>query len=185
VGSSLLQRCENCRLGIAAELRTADVSSELVAGARSLPNGHLELRVANRDSVQARLGGLNWAALEPGRGLYPTPEALRRLADDADLALVRVDSPRWGQGQVWMWQTIVNAFTFNDNFATRARAGLLHPSGLVARLKYAIDAIVTVLATPLVLVVSIPLELFAALAGKGGVLVAVAARSRGGRVPRR
>jgi hypothetical protein len=177
VGPSLLQRCENCRLGVAADLRSDDVSHELIAGARTLTGGELELRVANRGSVQAALGGFNWAALEPGRGLYPTRDALSRLADRAGLELIRVETPRWGQGQVWLWQTIVNAFTFNENFATRARAGMLHPRGIRDRLKHAIDALVTILATPLVLVVSVPLELVAALAGRGGVLVAVATRS--------
>ena len=177
VGPSLLQRCENCRLGIAADLRTDDVSHELIAGARTLPGGELELRVANRGSVQAALGGFNWAALEPGRGLYPTRDALSRLANHASLELIGVETPRWGQGQIWMWQTIVNAFTFNQNFATRVRAGMVRPRGFRDRLKYAIDAVVTVLATPLVLVVSVPLELVAALADRGGVLVARATRS--------
>jgi hypothetical protein len=176
-GPSLLERCENCRLGLAAGLGRADVSNELLADARNLPGGELELRVANRDSVQARLGGLNWAALEPGRGLYPTPQALSLLAEKERLSLIRLDSPRWGRGQLWMWQTIVNAFTFNENFALRARAGLIRPSGFAARLKYAIDALVTVLATPLVIVVSVPLELVGALRGKGGVLVATVSRS--------
>jgi crotonobetainyl-CoA:carnitine CoA-transferase CaiB-like acyl-CoA transferase len=76
-----------------------------------------------------------------------------------------------------MWQTILNAFTFNENFAVRARAGLLQPSGFAERLKYAVDLLVTVLATPLVVVVSIPLELVSAMRGKGGVLVAMATQS--------
>jgi hypothetical protein len=177
VGESLLQSCESCRLGSAADLRTDDVVQELIAGARTLPGGELALRVANRGSIQAALGGFNWAALEPGRGLYPTRDALRRLATRADLELVRVETPRWGQGQVWMWQTIVNAFTFNQNFATRARARMLHPRGAGDRLKFAVDALVTVLATPLVLLVSVPLELVAALAGRGGMLAALATRS--------
>lgn len=176
-GPALLQRCETCRLGLAG-LGPDDVANELLAEARNLPDGRLELRVANRDSWQARLGGVNWAALEPRRGLYPTPRALELLAGKARLSLVRVDSPRWGTGQLWMWQTIVNAFTFNQNFATGVRAGLIRPSGgFAARLKYAMDAAVTVLATPLVLMVSVPLELIAALAGKGGVLEAVVSRA--------
>jgi hypothetical protein len=176
-GEALLERCENCRLGLAAELQPADVSRELLAEAGNLPGGELELRVANRDSVQSRLGGVNWAALEAGRGLYPTPDSLRRLAEKAGLSLLRPDYQRWGRSQLWMWQTIVNAFTFNHNFAIKARAGLMRPSGLAERLKYAVDALVTVLATPLVLVVSVPLELVAALTGRGGVLVAVAPQS--------
>jgi hypothetical protein len=178
-GEALLERCENCRLGLAAGLEAGDVSNELLADARNLAGGELEIRVANRDSVQARLGGLNWAALEAGRGLYPTPEALGLLFARNGLSQVDLDAPPWGRGQVWSWQTIVNAFTFNHNFALRVRAGLMRPSGVAGRLKYVIDAIVTVLATPLVLVVSVPMELIAALRGSGGVLVARVRRSAG------
>jgi hypothetical protein len=176
-GPALLERCESCRLGIAAGLADADVGHELLAEARDLPDARLELRVANRDSWQARLGGINWAGLETGRGLYPTPRALELLAGRVGLSLAGPRFPRWGTGQLWMWQTIINTFTFEHNFAMRARAGTLRPSGLGARLKYAIDAVVTVLATPLVLVVGVPLELIAAFAGRGGVLVAPASRS--------
>jgi hypothetical protein len=161
-----------------------DVTNELLASARNLPDERLEVQVANRDSWQARLGGINWAGLEPGRGLYPTPRALELLGERAGLTVVRTDWPRWGRGQVWMWQTIVNAFTFNHNFALGVREGLVRPSaGLAARLKYAMDAVVTVLATPLVVLVSVPLELVAALAGKGGVLVAVASRTGSAQAP--
>jgi hypothetical protein len=183
-GPALLQRCENCRLGLAAGLAGADVPNELLADARNLPDGQLEIRVANRDSVQARLGGLNWAALEPARGLYPTPRSLDLLFQRNGLTQAGLGSPRWGTGQVWSWQSLVNAFTFNHNFALRVRAGLLRPSGLRERLKYTIDAVVTVLATPLVLLVSVPLELVAALRGDGGMLVArVAREGRPGRRP--
>jgi hypothetical protein len=176
-GPTLLERCENCRLGLAAGLTADDASHELLAEARRLPNGRLELEVANRDSIAARLGGQNWAALEPGRGLYPTPEALRLLAGKAGLDIVRLRSPRRRRALVWMWQTIVNAFTFNENFALRVRQGDQHPRGASERLKYGVDVLVTVLATPLVLLVSIPMELIADQAGSGGVLVAVAAQS--------
>ena len=176
-GPALLERCENCRLGLAAGLTTDDVSHELLAEARRLPEGRLELEVANRDSIAARLGGQNWAALEPGRGLYPTPEALRLLAPKAGLEIVQLSSPRRRRALLWMWQTIVNAFTFNESFALRVRKGELHPRGLAERLKYGLDVLVTVLATPLVLLVAAPMELIAEWAGSGGVLVAVASQS--------
>lgn len=178
-GPALLERCENCHLGLAAGLGPEDVGNELLADARNLADGKLELRVANRDSWQARLGGLNWAGLEAVRGLYPTPRSLELLARKSGLSLVRVKWPRWGTSQLWMWQTIVNAFTFTHNFAIRARSERLRPSGFAERLKYAVDVLVTALSTPLVLVVSLPLELIAALTGRGGVLVAVASRRDG------
>jgi len=176
-GPALLERCENCRLGVAAGLAAADVSHELLAEARRLPDGRLELEVANRNSIAARLGERHWAALEPGRGLYPTPEALRLLAEKAGLEIARLRSPSRRRALVWMWQTIVNAFTFNENFALKVRRGELHPQGLAERLKYGMDLLVTLLATPLVLLVAIPMELIADRAGSGGVLVAVASQS--------
>ena len=175
-GSQLLQRCESCGLGIAAGLEPDDVPRELLVAAATLPDGALEARMANRDSVQARLGGQHWAALDPGRGLYLTRRSLELLAEKAGLSVARTAFPAWGQSQVWMWQTIVNAFTFHENFAIRARAGLLRPLGPAARLKYLVDAAVTVLATPLILVVSLPLELIAALSGRGAVMVAILKR---------
>ena len=177
VGPALLERCENCRLGLAAGLTADDASRELLAQARRLPDGRLELEVANRDSIAARLGGQHWAALEPGRGLYPTPEALRLLAEKSGLEIFQLRSPRRRRAVVWMWQTIVNAFTFNENFALRVREGALHPRGLTERLKYGMDVLVTLLATPLVVLVAVPTELIADLAGSGGVLVAVASQS--------
>ncbi len=176
-GPTLLERCENCRLGLAAGLTADDASHELLAEARRLPDGRLELELANRDSIAARLGGQHWAALEPGRGLYPTSEALQLLAERAGLGIVRLRSPRRRRALVWMWQTIVNAFTFTENFALKVREGQLHPQGFGERLKYGIDTLVTVLATPLVVLVAIPMELIAEVAGSGGVLVAVASQS--------
>ena len=79
-----------------------------------------------------------------------------------------------------MWQTILNAFTFNENFARQVRAGTLRPGGARrAALKFGIDAVVTALLALPVAIVSAPLELFAALAGRGGELVAVARRTEG------
>ena len=175
-GPTLLERCENCRLGLAAGLTVDDAAQELLAQARRRPDGRLELEVANRGSIAARLGGQHWAALDPGRGLYPTPEALRLLAEKSGLEIVRLRSPRSGRALVLMWQTIVNAFTFTENFALKVREGVVHPHGFTERLKYGMDTLVTVLATPLVVLVSVPMELIAATAGSGAVLVAVASQ---------
>ena len=78
--SVVLERCERCRLGVAANLAPANSASALLGFARQIPNGKIELRVANRASVQASLGGGHWAALEPKRRLYPTPQSLPGLA---------------------------------------------------------------------------------------------------------
>jgi hypothetical protein len=172
--SVVLERCERCRLGVAADLAPANSASALLGFARQIPNGRLELRVANRASVQASLGGRHWAALEPKRRLYPTPQSLPELAAAAGLEIEELRCARRGRGQAWMWQTILNAFTFHENFAREVRAGTLHPGGARGRLKFGIDTVVTVLAAVPVAIVSAPLELFAALLGRGGELVAVA-----------
>ena len=179
--SVLLERCERCRLGVAADLAPANTPSALLGFARQVPEGRFELRVANRASVQASLGGNHWAALERPRRLYPTPQSLPPLAAAAGLEIEELRCPRRGQGQAWMWQTILNAFTFHENFARDVRAGRLRPGGGRGRLTFGIDAIVTVIAALPVALVSAPLELFAALLGRGGELVAVARRTESSR----
>jgi hypothetical protein len=176
----VLERCERCRLGVAANLAPADSASALLDLARPVSDGRLELRVPNRASVQASLGGAHWAALEPQRRLYPTPESLSPLAASAGLEIEELRFPRRGQAQAWMWQTIINAFTFHENFARKVRAGTLRPGSARGRLRFGIDAIVTMVAALPVALVSAPLELIAALIGRGGELVAVARRAEAG-----
>jgi hypothetical protein len=180
--SLLLERCERCRLGVAANLVPANSTSAALLGfARRLSDGRVELRVPNRASVQASLGGGHWAALEPQRRLYPTPASLPSLAAAAGLEIEELRFPRRGRGQAWMWQTMLNAFTFHENFALGVRAGTLRPGSAVGRLRFGIDALITVLAALPVALVSAPLELIAALVGRGGELVAVARRAEDGR----
>jgi hypothetical protein len=175
-GPVLLERCESCGLGIEAGLGETGALGALLDVARELPGGELELRLPNRAGVQAALGGDRWAALEPGRRLYATPQSARALCSAAGLRVEELRWPRRGSGQAWMWQTILNAFTFERNFARRARAGQLRPSGPRARLRFAVDALVTALAALPVALVSSPLELFAALTSRGGELAILAKR---------
>jgi len=100
--SVLLERCEHCRLGVAADLAPANTPSALLGFARQIPEGRFELRVANRASVQASLGGSHWAALERQRGLYPTPQSLPPLAAAAGLEIeeLRCPRPRWKTRQL-------------------------------------------------------------------------------------
>jgi hypothetical protein len=173
----LLRRCERCGLGVADGLAPADLPAALLVHAERVSANRVELRVPNRASVQASLGGRHWAALEPERTLYPTPGSLPRLAAAAGLEILELRSPRRGRGQGWMWQTIVNAFTFHDNFASRVRAGSLRPTRSVDRLKFGVDAVITVLTALPVALVAAALEVFAALAGRSGELVAVVQRT--------
>jgi hypothetical protein len=75
-----------------------------------------------------------------------------------------------------MWQTLLNGLTFHPNFAREVRAGRLRPANARSRVKFAVDSIVTVLGAPLVALASFPLEAIAALARRGGLMVATARR---------
>ena len=62
-----------------------------------------------------------------------------------------------------MWQTLLNGLTFHPNFAREVRAGRLRPANARSRGAFVADTVVTVLAGPLALLVSAPLELIASL----------------------
>jgi hypothetical protein len=173
VGDTLLQRCESCGLGVAAGTTQEDAVRSLARSLTANAGGELELRAANRRSVQAGLGARHWAALDPRlRDLYPTPAALRLLAGHAGIEIGGLRSARWGRAYGWMWQTLVNSFTFSENFALRVLRREVAPRSGGQRVIVAVDALVTVLAGPLVAIVAMPLELIGALAGRGGELVA-------------
>jgi len=174
----VLERCERCGLGIAAGVGEDDAAAALLGEAHELPGGKLELTVANRASIQATWGGAHWAAVEPGRRIYPTPDSLPALGAAAGLEIEELRFPGWGRGQGWMWQTILNGLTFHDNFAREARVGRLRPTGGAGeRLKFALDVVVTLLAALPAALLSAPLELVAALFRRGGEITAVARRS--------
>lgn len=173
----LVDGCESCGLAL---LREADLDAvDLLAGAASRADGRLEATFPNRRSLQAGLGAGRWAALDLPRGqLAPTPEALRRLLEARGHRVLRLRQPPFGANQRWMWQTLMNGFTFHPNFAREVLAGRLRPSAARGWLAFAADAAVSLLAAPLVALVSVPLELAAALLRRGGVLVATLAPGR-------
>jgi hypothetical protein len=168
----LLRRCEHCGLGLAADLEPEQIPGVLLDEARDLGRGRLELRLANRSSVQARLGARHWAALGAERRLYPTPQSLPALAAFAGARVVAIASPQSRRAQGWMWQTLVNAFTLSENVARELRSRRLEASGVRARTRLVLDLAVTVLAALPVALVSAPLEAAAALTGRGGELAA-------------
>jgi hypothetical protein len=176
-GLRIIDRCENC--GVAVERRRAvDLAAEWEAVCRPGEPGRREIAIPNRESLQAWNGEVGWAAIEryPGR-LIHSPESLGLLAERNGQALVRTRSPVSRRAQAWMWQTLLNGLTFHANFAREVRAGRLRPSNSRGRFRYAVDLVVTVLGAPLVLLVSAPLELGAALARRGGELAATARRN--------
>lgn len=170
----VLERCEDCGVAVEAGPQEIDLEAEL----ESLPQGPGDaVATPNRASWQASLGGEGWAAIDerPGR-LLLTPRSLALLAERTGRELADVGFTRFGPNQRRMWQTLLNGLTFHPNFAREVRAGRLAPSNARGRVSFAVDCLVTVLAAPLVVLVSVPLELIAALAHRGGELVAVPRR---------
>ena len=176
---TLLDRCESCGLVVAhsspvhpafggAATEAADRELERLFE-RSANGARGELRAPNRRSLQAAIGEGSWAALElPERPLVLTPDALEALLERRGGELERVRYPILGRNQLWMWQTLMNALTFQPNFAREALAGRLSPRGGRGRLTFAVDVVVSVLAAPLVAIASVALETVAALFRRGG-----------------
>jgi hypothetical protein len=174
----VLVRCESC--GVAVERgRKIELTAEWTAVCRPAEPPVRLIAIPNRASVQAAIGVEGWAAIElsPGR-LIHTPASLELLAERNGHLLERRRTGFSRRAQGWMWQTLLNALTFRPNFARDLRAGRLHPRGTGERLRFGVDVVVTVLGAPLVALVSVPLELGATLAGRGGELVATARERR-------
>ena len=166
---TILGRCENC--GAALERgREADLEAEWAAIA---PSGSTAISTPNRASLQAAIGVEGWAAmpLVDGR-LLLTPKSLALLAEHNGYAVGNVRTPLSSRAQAWMWQTLLNGLTFHPNFAREVRAGRLRPANARSKLAFGVDAVVTVLGAPLVILLSAPLELGAALARRGGEVTA-------------
>jgi hypothetical protein len=146
-----VRRCERCGLGVVGgDAKREDVLATLRG----------RTRMPNRASLQAQLGASGWAALEPGRRFLLTPESLRLLGVDG--AVARSDF-------AGAWQTLLNSFTFGHNVAL-ASLGRARGSFAGRPWQRALDSVVSVLASPLVLIAALLLEAAAAVAGRGGTL---------------
>jgi hypothetical protein len=164
-GSWILDRCEACGLGVVRD--APDVDSMLAPG----PNGVIS--AANRRSWQAGIGGAHWAALDPPhRSAYLTPRSLALLADRTGVRVAGISQPAFGRNQLWMWQTLMNGLTFHDDFATQLLRRRLTPRDARNVPAFAIDLLVSALAAIPVGLISVPLELTAVLARRGGLLEA-------------
>jgi hypothetical protein len=163
-----VRRCEACGLGVVGD---PGDETEALAGLEQLRvrgGDDPRYRIANRASLQASLGGSGWALIEAGSRYLFTAEAVRRLASGRDQQVARV---RWrpGASVVSMWGTLLNSFTLGRNVALGALGrAVATPAG--RRWQRALDAFISVVATPLVLLAAVLLETGAALAGRGGVL---------------
>ncbi|MGH2991686.1 MAG: hypothetical protein ACRDMA_17855, partial [Solirubrobacterales bacterium] len=170
--SYVVDRCEECGLGVSRDLPFDD------SAWRPDPGGTLEFRAPNRASWQAGLGGDRWAALElPAQRLHLTPRSLELLLPRLGLETVRVRQPAFGRSQLWMWQTLLNGFTFHTNFATRVLGGRLAPRTARNLPSFVVDAAVSALAALPLAVIAVALELVATLARRGGELVVSVGRA--------
>jgi hypothetical protein len=171
--AKVIDRCEDCGAGIERTEGPIDLAAELECISEPRPDGTLAVRAPNRASLQATIGAEGWAALADWPGaLLLTPRALRLLAQRSGREVRRLRFTRGGRNQRWMWQTLLNGLTMHPNFAHEVRAGRLRPSSARGPGAFAVDCMVTVLAAPLVALVSFPLELAAAAIRRGGEISA-------------
>lgn len=176
-GTRMIDRCDRCGTGIARGSEQIDLARELRAVSVHTGNGTVAIAAPNRASLQAGIGSEGWAALNGwDNRLLLTPKGLELLAENQGLKLDRVRFTLWGRSQTWMWQTLMNGLTIHANFAREVLAGRLRPANARSRLAFLADAVATVLAAPLVAVVSLPLELVAVLTRRGGELAGVGHR---------
>ncbi len=158
-----VRRCESCGLGVVGAPGDAE---EALRGLDRFRGDDQDLRIANRASFSAWVGGAGWAGLERGSRYLFTVESVRRLVAHRDQI---VKSARWspGAGIATMWQTILNGFTLGRNVAL----GALGRSKSVPAEKpwqRRLDTFVTVAVAIPALLVAVPMELAAAALRRGG-----------------
>ena len=173
----VLDHCEVCGLVVTRAADPPDADLELAPLLELLGGGRLELTVPNRRSIQAGIGGAQWAGLEPElRRLHLTPDSLRRLLAARGFQLGEVRTPFTKQGRAMMWQTLINAFTLRDNFDRNAKRGLISTETARERWAYRLDRVVSILVAIPTLIVAYPLEAIGSALGRGGVIEATAER---------
>ena len=168
----LVDRCERCGVGIERAPQPLDLAAELSRIEIDGPDGTRTFAAPNRASWQGSIGGDGWAALAewPGR-LLLTPRALALLAEKNGLVSEDPAFPPAGPNQRWIWQSILNGITLHHNFLTEVRAGRLRIANSRGPVQFVADMLASCLATPFVLLISVPLEAIASLAGRGGRMV--------------
>jgi len=176
----VLDRCESCGLVVTRRSEPPDAGAEIHALIERNESGTVEVVAPNRRSFQGGLGGAQWAGLEPElRRLHLTPESLRLLLAGQGLEVAEIGTPFRNRAFMLMWQTVVNAFTYRDNFVRNRRAGRLPgPETGRDRFLYGLDWVVSVLVAVPAAMFALPLELLATVFARGGVLTATARPSR-------
>lgn len=161
-----VRRCESCGLGVVGEAEGVGVALEALDRVRDGDT----IRIANRASFSAWIGGAGWAGLEPDSRYLFTPESVRRLVANRDQV---VSAVRWSPGNsvATMWQTVLNGFTFGRNVALAALGrGKAVPAE--RRWQRRLDALITVVVAIPTLLVAVPLELLAAAVSRGSTVSA-------------
>ncbi len=159
-----VRRCESCGLGVVGEAGGAEEALRelglLVAGD--------SLRIANRASVAASLGGAGWVGLEPGVRYLFTVDAVQRLVAVRDQVVTK---RRWapGAGVAAMWQTVLNSVTFGSNVALGALGRAEAVPG-EQRWQRRIDALICVVLAIPALLIALPIELAGGISGRGAVV---------------
>jgi hypothetical protein len=166
----ILDRCEGC--GVAVERAAGvELDRELEAISAQEPDGTRSAALPNRASLQAGIGGEAWAAIDASPGsMVHTPRSLELLGKQTGHDVDSLGFAILGRNQAWMWQTLLNGLTLHPNFAREAMAGWLRPSTGRGRLAFTVDLVASVLATPFVALVSVPLELVAVALRRGGLM---------------
>ncbi len=159
-----VRRCESCGMGVVggeADPQEALRELDRVDGARGV-------RIANRGSFAASLGGAGWAALGPGARYLFTVEAVRRLIARRDQV---VKSHRWAPGASLLltWQTLLNSVTFGHDVALGA-FGWAEAAPAAKRWQRRIDGLASVVLAIPALAVGLPLELAAGILGRGAIV---------------
>ena len=168
----VLDRCENCSLAVTRRREPPDAASEVHRLIVRNEDGTVEIVAPNRKSIQGSLGGAQWAGLEPELWrIHLTPEALRLLLAKQGLEVTESGTPFRNQAFKLMWQTIINAFTYRDNFIRNRRDGRLPEPGTgKERFLYGLDWLVSGLVAIPAAIAALPLELLATVFARGGIV---------------
>lgn len=159
-----VRRCESCGLGVVGEPPSSDEALRELDRHR----GGEGVRIANRASFSAWIGGAGWAGLAPDARCLFTVEAVRRLAARRDQVVREV---RWAPvaGVATMWQTVLNGFTFGRNVALGA-LGRAEPVPGDLPWQRRLDQLIGVLVALPALLAALPMEAIAAALRRGSVI---------------
>jgi len=167
----VLDRCESCGLSVTRAADPPDADAELEPLIADAGSGRVELTAPNRRSLQGSLGGAQWAGLEPElRRLHLTPESVRLLLAKRGIEVEEIRTPLGKRSRRLMIQTMINAFTYRDNFLRNAHAGIVPRSTSSEAWLYRLDWVVSYLVYLPSAFFGIPLEAIGSWMGRGGVM---------------